>query len=69
VGHIGEQRSERDHELNAERARQVRDVRAERPPAEVRLDAEQQSFLGIIDRNSDRLLGLVSDLLSVASHA
>ena len=28
-----------------------------------RLDAEQQSFLGIIDRNSDRLLGLVSDLL------
>ena len=28
-----------------------------------RLDAEQQSFLGIIDRNSNRLLGLVSDLL------
>ena len=28
-----------------------------------RLDAEQQSFLGIIDRNSSRLLGLVSDLL------
>jgi signal transduction histidine kinase len=28
-----------------------------------RLDAEQQSFLGIIDRNSNRLLSLVSDLL------
>jgi signal transduction histidine kinase len=28
-----------------------------------RLDDEQQGFLGIIDRNSNRLLGLVSDLL------
>jgi signal transduction histidine kinase len=28
-----------------------------------RLDDEQQSFLGIIDRNSNRLFGLVSDLL------
>jgi signal transduction histidine kinase len=28
-----------------------------------RLDAEQQGFLGIIDRNSNRLLGLVTDLL------
>jgi signal transduction histidine kinase len=27
------------------------------------LDAEQRSYLGIIDRNSNRLLGLVSDLL------
>ena len=27
------------------------------------LNAEQQSYLGIIDRNSNRLLGLVSDLL------
>jgi signal transduction histidine kinase len=28
-----------------------------------RLDAEQRGFLGIMDRNSNRLLGLVSDLL------
>ena len=40
VRHVREQRAERDDELDLELARDMRDVIAERAPAQVRLDAE-----------------------------
>ena len=42
VRHVGEQRAERDDELDAELAGEAGDERAERAPAEARLAAEQQ---------------------------
>jgi hypothetical protein len=42
VRHVGQQRAERDDELDAELLRQLDDQLREGAPAEVRLDAEQQ---------------------------
>jgi hypothetical protein len=42
VRHVREERAERDHELDAELARQLDDLVAEGAPAQVRLDAEHE---------------------------
>src|SRR2546428_134633 len=42
VRHIREQRAERDHQLDAEVAREIDDHAGDRAPAKVRLDPEQQ---------------------------
>ena len=47
VRDVGEQRAERDDQLDAELAREVDDQAAERAPAQVRLDAEEQDGVAV----------------------
>jgi hypothetical protein len=47
VRHVGEQRAERDHHLDAELAGQIDNHAGEGLPAEVRLDSEQQDRVAV----------------------
>ena len=56
---VGEERAERDDELDAEVGRELGDERRERPPANVRLDAEQQHRVAVGARNLRVVEGVV----------
>src|SRR4249920_2821424 len=60
MGNVGNQRAERDGELDAEVAREIRDELAERSPAVVRLDADEEDRIAIRVRDArseERVLG------------
>jgi hypothetical protein len=56
---VGEERAERDDELDTEVGRELRNEGRERPPADVRLDAEQQQRVAVGARNLGVVEGVV----------
>ena len=57
--HVREQRAERDHQLDAEVAREVDDHAGERPPAQVGLDPEQQDRVAFQTRDRGMVEGVL----------
>ena len=52
VRHVGDERAERHGELDAELAREIGDDLAERPPAVVRLDADEEDRVAVGSRDA-----------------
>src|SRR6266536_5649104 len=57
--YVGEQRPECDHELDAQLLREAGDEAGEGPPAEIRLDAQQEHGIALETRNRRVVEGVV----------
>jgi hypothetical protein len=60
--HVGEQRAEGDHHLDAEIPREIDDHPREGLPAEVRLDAEQEDYVPVEAGNRRMVEGVLRPL-------